>query len=81
MTILLRSVGLNIPLLASVIRPMIWGILMEYQYDEREDNFFAPAQNDLMVGLRWVLNDQDSTEVLFGVVQDLEEIWLNRWLY
>lgn len=48
-------------------------ILMEYQYDERKNNFFAPAQNDLMLGFRWVLNDLDSTEVLFGALQDVEE--------
>ena len=49
------------------------GWLMEYQYDERDNSFFAPAQNDLMVGLRWVWNDLDGTQVLFGYVQDLED--------
>lgn len=48
------------------------GVLMEYQFDEREDNYFAIAQNDLMVGLRWVWNDIDGTEVLSGFVQDLD---------
>ncbi|RPJ68824.1 hypothetical protein DRW07_02205 [Alteromonas sediminis] len=49
------------------------GILMEYQYDERDNNFFAPAQNDLMLGVRWALNDQDSTEVLVALIQDLDD--------
>lgn len=49
------------------------GVLMEYQYDERKDNFFAIGQNDLMLGLRWVWNDLDGTEVLTGMVQDLDE--------
>lgn len=49
------------------------GWLMEYQYDERDNSFFAPAQNDLMVGLRWVWNDLDGTQVLFGYVQDLDD--------
>ena len=48
------------------------GILMEYQYDERENNFFAVAQNDLMAGLRWVWNDIYGTEVLTGYIQDLD---------
>jgi hypothetical protein len=54
--------------------------LMEYQYDGREDlpNAFAQselnafAQNDLMVGSRFVFNDVDGTEVLLGFVQDLD---------
>ncbi len=48
------------------------GFLMEYQYDERENNFFAVAQNDLMAGLRWVWNDIDGTEILTGYIQDLD---------
>jgi hypothetical protein len=49
------------------------GVLAEYQYDERDDNFFAIGQNDLMTGLRIIVNDIAGTEVLFGFVQDLEE--------
>ncbi|MDO6566355.1 hypothetical protein Q4561_04745 [Alteromonas sp. 1_MG-2023] len=48
------------------------GILSEYQFDERDDNFFALGQNDLMVGLRFTVNDVDGTEVLMGYVQDLD---------
>jgi hypothetical protein len=49
------------------------GFLAEYQFDEREDNFFAVGQNDLMAGLRVMVNDIAETEMLFGFVQDLEE--------
>ena len=49
------------------------GVLVEYQYDERENNYFATGQNDLMAGLRWVLNDIDGTEVLAGIIQDLDD--------
>ncbi|QJR82893.1 hypothetical protein CA267_014895 [Alteromonas pelagimontana] len=49
------------------------GVLMEYQYDERENNYFATGQNDLMVGLRWIWNDIDGTEVLTGFIQDLDD--------
>jgi hypothetical protein len=50
------------------------GWLAEYQIDERDDDFFAPAQNDLMLGLRWLVNDVDGSEILFGYVQDLDEM-------
>lgn len=49
------------------------GFLAEYQFDEREDNFFAVGQNDLMAGLRVMVNDIAETEMLFGFVQDLDE--------
>ena len=48
------------------------GYLAEYQYDERDDNFFAIAQNDMMLGLRIVANDIAGREILLGYVQDLE---------
>ena len=48
------------------------GFLMEYQFDERDNNFFATGQNDLMAGVRWALNDIDGTEMLAGYVQDLD---------
>jgi len=46
--------------------------LMEYQYDGREDLTNVIAQNDLMLGSRLVFNDVDGTEILVGVVQDLD---------
>lgn len=49
------------------------GYLAEYQYDEREDNFFATGQNDIMLGLRVIANDIAGTEVLMGFVQDLDD--------
>lgn len=48
------------------------GWLMEYQYDERKAEATTPAQNDLMLGARLVVNDVDGTEILLGWVQDLE---------
>ncbi|MGB1297435.1 MAG: hypothetical protein ACPG8A_04125 [Psychrobium sp.] len=52
----------------------VWDIgwLMEYQFDDRNDSTLAIGQNDLMVGSRLVLNDVNGTEVLFGLVQDLD---------
>ncbi|MDM7859607.1 hypothetical protein QTP81_03170 [Alteromonas sp. ASW11-36] len=49
------------------------GWLVEYQFDEREQTAFVFGQNDLMVGLRFIVNDIDGTEVLVGVVQDLDD--------
>ena len=48
------------------------GWLVEYQYDEREEQATTPAQNDIMLGARFVYNDADGTEVLVGYVQDLD---------
>ena len=48
------------------------GYLAEYQYDERDDNFFAIAQNDIMLGLRIMANDIAGSEILVGVIQDLD---------
>lgn len=46
--------------------------LMEYQYDGREDITTVISQNDLMLGTRLVFNDIDGTQILAGVVQDLD---------
>ena len=49
------------------------GWLVEYQFDERDQTAFVFGQNDLMIGLRFIVNDIDGTEVLIGLVQDLED--------
>lgn len=46
------------------------GVIAEYLFDERETT--EPFQNDVLLGLRWVLNDEQSSELLLGVIQDLE---------
>ena len=48
------------------------GLLAEYLYDDRGTTAPTPFANDLMVGLRWVFNDVQSTEVLMGVIHDLD---------
>jgi hypothetical protein len=48
------------------------GWLMEYQYDSRGQLASNPAQNDLFVGTRIAFNDAEGSEVLAGIVQDLE---------
>ena len=49
------------------------GLLAEYLYDGRENSLETSFQNDLFVGLRVGFNDQQSSEVLAGVVVDLEQ--------
>lgn len=46
------------------------GLIVEYLYDERGDTAPLPTQDDLLVGLRWTLNDAQSTEALVGVIVD-----------
>lgn len=53
------------------------GVLMEYQYDGRSEDFLeaAPtiADNDLFVGARLAMNDSQDTDFLGGVVTDLDD--------
>jgi len=52
----------------------IWdlGVLTEYQYDSREDSQRVVGQNDLFVGSRIAFNDAESSELLLGFIQDLD---------
>jgi len=49
------------------------GWLLEYQYDSRGAQSLQPGQRDLFVGARLAWNDEAGTELLFGVVQDLQD--------
>lgn len=49
------------------------GILMEYQFDERDTDPLVFGQNDLMLGARLQINDFAGSEYLFGFVQDMDE--------
>ncbi|MBX2839790.1 MAG: hypothetical protein KTR35_23235 [Gammaproteobacteria bacterium] len=46
------------------------GVVAELLYDDREDA--QPFQKDLLVGLRWVQNNESSSEALLGIIQDLD---------
>ncbi len=52
----------------------VWdlGLLAEYLYDSRGENSFAVGQNDLFAGFRFAMNDEASSELLFGMAQDLD---------
>ena len=48
------------------------GVLTELMWDERGRSAPTPFDQDVFLGLRWVANDVDGTEVLTGVVTDWE---------
>ena len=48
------------------------GVLAEYLYDERGDRSTQPFENDLFVGLRLTANDVQSSELLTGIIRDLD---------
>jgi hypothetical protein len=64
--------GFEYSFVALLGSPFDINLLIEYQYDGRENLINTLAQNDLMLGSRFVLNDIDGTEILFGFVQDLD---------
>ena len=48
------------------------GLLAEYHHDTRGESLSAPFQNDLFVGARYALNDENSSELLAGAFYDLD---------
>lgn len=48
------------------------GIIGEYAYDDRRDRATTVYENDVMFGLRLAVNDVQSTELLGGLIQDLD---------
>jgi len=48
------------------------GIIGEWAYDERGDDTTTGFQNDAMFGLRLAFNDAASTELLAGLIQDVD---------
>ncbi len=48
------------------------GLLAEYQFDQRDEGLVVPGQNDLFLGGRIGFNNEAGSELLFGLVQDLD---------
>lgn len=48
------------------------GLIAEYLFDDRNDALATPFEDDLMAGARITWNDVQSSELLFGVIQDLD---------
>jgi len=49
------------------------GLIVEYQYDQRDADTASLQQNDIVIGTRWVLNDAESTEILLIGSTDLDD--------
>ena len=48
------------------------GLVAEYLYDQRPVETRSPFENDVFTGLRFTLNDPQSTEALMGCIFDLD---------
>lgn len=48
------------------------GVISEFLYDDRGEDATTPFENDLFIGTRLALNDVQSTDVLSGVIVDVE---------
>ncbi len=48
------------------------GVIGEYVFDDRDEGAATPYNNDLMIGMRLAVNDAASTEILAGVIQDID---------
>ncbi len=46
------------------------GLVMEYLYDSRGELATTPFEDDIMVGLRMTLNDEQSSDALLGIIKD-----------
>lgn len=49
------------------------GVIAEYIWDERRDDALTPFENDVGVGVRLTFNDAQSTDLLFGVIADVDK--------
>jgi len=47
------------------------GVVGEYVFDDRDNSSPTPYENDIMLGLRWKLNDADDSQLLAGMTKDL----------
>jgi len=48
------------------------GLIAEYLFDDRNDEFATPFEDDVLIGTRLTWNDEQSTELLVGMIQDIE---------
>lgn len=48
------------------------GLLGEWLFDDRDERATTPFENDVFLGARLAANDAESTDILFGVIQDLD---------
>jgi hypothetical protein len=55
------------------------GVVIEYLYDDRQESSTGFFQDDVLTGLRYTMNDTQSTEALLGFITDLDskEVFLS----
>jgi hypothetical protein len=46
------------------------GWIAEYLFDDRKSNALTPFEDDYLIGTRITLNNEQSSEFLFGIIQD-----------
>lgn len=49
------------------------GVIAEYLYDDRGSSAATPFENDIFIGARLGMNDAASSELLLGVISDLNQ--------
>jgi len=48
------------------------GLIAEYLFDDRNSELATPFEDDVLLGTRLTWNDEQSTELLVGMIQDVE---------
>jgi len=48
------------------------GLVVEYLYDDRGTAATSPFEGDIMLGLRFNMNDENSSEALLGLIKDID---------
>ncbi len=57
------------------------GWIVEYSANSSDNPMIDVAQNDIFIGTRWIFNDNDSSEVLVGLSQDLDDSKSRYWSF
>jgi hypothetical protein len=65
--------GVEYTLVGITESDMDLGLLGEYLYDNRGDEATIPFENDIFIGLRLTANDVDGSELLAGVIKDVDD--------
>jgi hypothetical protein len=56
------------------------GLLTEFLYDGRDERATVVTEEDIFVAARLAFNDEASTDVLFGILQDLDKATRNLFI-
>jgi hypothetical protein len=70
--------GFEYTLIGIADSDMDLGFLAEYLYDDRRNDVSGPFENDIFTALRLTANDVDGSELLAGVIKDLDD---DGWMF